>query len=681
MGERIRAFDWANHPMGPPATWPAALHAALGICLNSSFPTAIYWGRELWLLYNDAWAHIPAERHPWALGRAAREVWTDIWGVIGPQFEQVLDGGHAVSTFDELLPMARNGRIEETYWNYSLTPIIGENGAVAGVFNQGHETTAQVLAARSRDAETERLRELFEQAPGAIAVLSGENHIFEIANASYIDLIGGRRDIIGRSVAEVLPEVVSQGYVALLGEVYRTGVPYIGEDVSIDLVRNGEVQTRVIDFIYQPTRAHTGAINGVFVQATDVTERKQFFQELQKLNETLEQRVRQEVSERLRAEDQLRQAQKMEAIGQLTGGIAHDFNNMLAVVIGALNQLQRRLARGDTNVSKYVESALESAKRASGLTQRLLAFARQQPLDPAPLDLNALVESMQELLTRTLGEHITIETNLAEPIWPIFADRVQLESAILNLAVNARDAMPQGGALSIATQNLSLDATSADEREIDAGDYVVLSVTDTGAGMSAEVLGHAFEPFFTTKEVGKGTGLGLSQVFGFVRQSGGHVDLQSRLGQGTVVRIYLPRSFGAAIADTPAPTETAAHDGAGEVVLVVEDDERVRNFSTEALRELGYTVLTARGGAEALQLLESAARVDLLFTDMVMPDMNGRQLADAALKKRPTLKVLFTTGYMRHPVLGDSVDAAAATLHKPFTLDQLAAKVRLVLEG
>ena len=681
MGERIRAFDWASHPLGKPETWPPALHFALRVCLNSTFPTAIYWGRELHLLYNDAWSHIPEERHPWALGQRGADVWPDIWSIVGPQFEGVLDTGQGFAAYDQMLPMERDGRQTETYWNYSFTAILTEDGRVGGILNQGNETTAAIAAARMREAEKERLRDLFAQAPGAMAVLRGPQHEFYIANDAYFELSGRDRSIMGRTIADALPVVVEQGFVALLDQVYQTGEPFIGSNVAIELVRRGVRQMRIVDFIYAPTRDLEGRIDGIFVQATDVTERSQAEQALQTLNTTLEQRVVAEVSERMRTEDQLRQAQKMDAIGQLTGGIAHDFNNMLAVVIGALNLMQRRLKKGDTDVTRYIEAAIDGANRASALTQRLLAFSRQQPLNPVSLDVNVMVGQMTELLARTIGEHISIETVRGAGLWRTFADQVQLESAIINLAVNARDAMLDGGKLTIETANTAIDARYGAEHGVADGQYVVICVSDTGVGMSPEVMAQAFDPFFTTKDVGKGTGLGLSQVFGFVRQSGGHVKLYSEVGHGTTVKIYLPRFYGAD--EAPVLQEAAViRDGShSETILVVEDDPRVRSFSTEALRELGYSVLAAANGPDALRQIDGGAKIDLLFTDMVMPEMTGRQLAEAALARLPRLKVVFTTGYAPNAAVHSGVlEPTAAYLHKPFTLDQLAAKIRTALD-
>ncbi len=395
----------------------------------------------------------------------------------------------------------------------------------------------------------------------------------------------------------------------------------------------------------------------------------------------LEQAVEQRTRELLETEERLRQSQKMEAVGQLTGGIAHDFNNMLAVVIGGLNLLQRRLARGDTDVGQYIEASMDGARRAAALTQRLLAFSRQQPLKPEPVDANGVVAGMRELLARTLGENIRIATVLAPALWCTNADVLQLENVILNLAVNARDAMPDGGMLTIETANAEIGEHDAGQWQIAAGEYVRIAVNDSGLGMSPEVMVRAFDPFFTTKSVGKGTGLGLSQVFGFIRQSGGHVRLQSVAGGGTTVNVYLPRHHGGAGA-VPLKRESAVEGGrTGEIVLVVEDEERVRNFSVEALRELGYTVVQAASGAEALNLIDAGQAVTLLFTDVVMPEMTGLQLAERAQRKLPGLKVLYTTGYTRDAAARGSAGVLGNYLPKPFDIEQLAASVRRALDG
>ncbi|AJP74624.1 hypothetical protein TS85_18185 [Sphingomonas hengshuiensis] len=1108
MARRIRAQDWAATPFGPIEGWPQPLRFALGVALGSSFPSAIYWGPDFRLLYNDAWAPIPAERHPWALGRPGAEVWADIWHLVGPQMEHVMATGEGLSLFDQMLPIERDGSAQETWWNYSFTPIRDEHGVVVGVLNQGSETTRVVLAERARVAEVERLRDLFQQAPGAVALLHGPDHVFEIANAAYLELIG-RDDVIGKSVAEALPEVREQGFVALLDRVFAEGEAYRGTGVPIQLARGhgAPLETRMLDFVYQPIRGAGGGTSDIFVQVTDVTERVaaeealrrseerlqlalnastgigtwdwdaetgritgdarfarlfgmrperlaqgrsfrgvlplihpddrallrtavraairdgaplsveiQVFRadgavrwllmqgraihdaegrpvrfpgvsfditerkaaedaarataaELREATETqafiyalaerqraldtpdavmrhtaealarqlgaarvgfyrvidermilfgpcavtgdmpllsgtadvagvgeaaiatyragrtlvvadtaqaegigedipsraaaaigvplvrgghwvatlyvneprphiwtaeeiafveavaeiswdaveralalvalrdseekfraiansidqtiwstqpdgyhdyyndrwyeytgvpygstdgagwndvfhpedqaharrlwtaclatgdtyhieyrlrhhsgayrwvlgrakpvrddsgritrwfgtctdiqdivdarevlarsreeLEGLVQERTAQLMAAEEQLRQAQKMEAVGQLTGGIAHDFNNMLAVVIGGLDLLERRLAQGNTDVERYVTAARDGATRAAALTQRLLAFSRQQPLAPAPIDVNEMIDGMVELLVRTIGEGVTVETRLPAALPLAMADRNQLENVVLNLSVNARDAMPEGGTLSIATAQVTLDAGSARALDLAPGDYLRIAVTDTGSGMPPEVAARAFDPFFTTKGVGKGTGLGLSQVFGFARQSGGAVAIDTEAGRGTTVLLYLPPHRGAAPlvarADTP---RTAPRARAGESVMVVEDEERVRSYSIEALRELGYFVIDARDGREALRLIDRGQRVSLLFTDVVMPEMTGRELAARARAKLPGLKVLLTSGYA--PDVAGAEDESI--LAKPFDIDTLAVRIRAELD-
>jgi signal transduction histidine kinase/ActR/RegA family two-component response regulator len=412
---------------------------------------------------------------------------------------------------------------------------------------------------------------------------------------------------------------------------------------------------------------------------------------LREANESLAQQIaerdRAEVALRV-SESRLRQAQKMETIGQLTGGIAHDFNNLLTVILGGLETIGRQastLPQG-TEVKRIARSsamALQAVDNAATLTQRLLAFSRQQPLAPKPLEANRLVAEMSEILRRTLGETISIETVLAGGLWRTLADPNQLENALLNLSVNARDAMPDGGRLTIETANANLDDAYVDQLDdtVSAGQYVLIAISDNGVGMDAQTVERAFEPFFTTKEVGKGTGLGLSQVYGFVRQSKGHVRLYSEPGEGTTVKIYLPRLI--APADAPQPETQAvsqpvsATDG---TVLVVEDHDALRAYSTDALRELGYTVLEAAAGQKALEILDSHPDIVLLFTDVVLPHgMNGRQLADEALRRRPGLKVLFTTGYTRNAIIHDGkLDDGVHLLSKPFTYADLAAKLHRI---
>ena len=394
------------------------------------------------------------------------------------------------------------------------------------------------------------------------------------------------------------------------------------------------------------------------------------------------QQLIEQVSRREAAESQLRQAQKMEALGQLTGGIAHDFNNMLGVIMGALDLVTRRIAKGDFGIQRFLDAATAASERAATLTQRLLAFARQQPLSPQPLDANQMIGNMSELLYSTLGEKIQIQTVKAAGLWIAHADSQQLENAILNIAINGRDAMPDGGKLTIETANSYLDEAYCRENpEIQPGQFAMVAITDTGSGMTPEVAARAFDPFFTTKATGKGTGLGLSQVYGFVKQSHGHIKVYSEPGAGTTVKIYLPRLIGDAeeIRRTIAgPIQTGDRS---EIILLVEDNSLMRRLTADALHELGYTVFDADSAANALATLDRVADVRLLFTDVVMPDINGRKLADEAVRRRPGLKVIFTTGYTANAVVhGGVLDKGVHFISKPFTLDQLATKVRTVLD-
>jgi PAS domain S-box-containing protein len=399
-------------------------------------------------------------------------------------------------------------------------------------------------------------------------------------------------------------------------------------------------------------------------------------------------KVIRDITERLRQQDALERAraaalqlQKMEAVGQLTGGVAHDFNNILTTVLGLADVLGRR---GDLPASakRQLSLILRAAERGAALTQRLLAFSRRQALEPHPLDVNRLVGGMSDLLRRTLGETVKIEAILAAGLWRTFVDANQLESALLNLGINARDAMPDGGKLTIETGNSYLDDEyAATNAEVTAGQYVLVAVTDTGEGMVPEVAGRAFEPFYTTKAEGKGTGLGLSQVYGFVKQSGGHIKIYSEPGTGTCVKIYLPRHFeGAPVEERPQRPDLAVL-GQGEKILVVDDDEDVRQYVCAALISLGYRVLEARDGPAALQLINDQPDIALLFTDVGLPGMNGRRLAEAAHARLPHLKILYATGYARNAVVHNGlVDPGVNLLPKPFTVEGLGRKLRQVLE-
>jgi signal transduction histidine kinase/CheY-like chemotaxis protein len=382
------------------------------------------------------------------------------------------------------------------------------------------------------------------------------------------------------------------------------------------------------------------------------------------------------------AEAAARQSQKMEAVGQLSGGIAHDFNNMLNVITASYNLIQRRIAKGDYKIDQFLQSGLEAAERAANLIQGLLAFARKQPLAPAVINPNELISGMSNLLRSSLGEQIQIETVCAGGLWKVSVDAHQLQSAILNIALNARDAMPEGGKLTIETANSYLDdAYARQNTDVEPGQYVLIALTDTGSGMTRDVAAQAFDPFFTTKPVGKGSGLGLSQVYGFIKQSRGHIKIYSEESAGTTVKIYLPRLIGAVAEEKPELPRASTTGSASEAILVVEDDPLVRRLSTDTLRELGYSVFDCSSAAEALKFLDDNPDIKLLFTDVVMPVVNGRKLADEALRRRPDLKVIFTTGYTPNAVVhGGVLDPGVNFLSKPFSVEQLGTKVRSVLD-
>ncbi len=388
-------------------------------------------------------------------------------------------------------------------------------------------------------------------------------------------------------------------------------------------------------------------------------------------------------AERLKAaEEALRQSQKMEAVGQLTGGIAHDFNNLLTGIVGSLDLLRTRFDQGRTeNVARYIDAAMTSANRAAALTHRLLAFARRQPLIPKSVDANKLVVSLEDLLRRTIGEAIDLDIRVSDDLWFTLCDPNQLESALLNLAINARDAMPDGGKLTITTENAALEGAAADTPAISPGDYICIGVTDTGAGMSAEVVARAFDPFFTTKPIGQGTGLGLSMIYGFARQSNGHVTIDSKLGRGTSVKLYLPRHHGD-VAVSHLPASRAEHAAAGEAVLVVEDEPVVRAVILEMLADQGYQTLEAVDGPSGLQILRNHPGIDLLVTDVGLPGMNGRQLADQARETMPDLKILFITGYAESVAISEGfLQPGMEMITKPFDLDHLSRRIRAMVSG
>ena len=473
----------------------------------------------------------------------------------------------------------------------------------------------------------------------------------------------------------ILPSVIERWRASLAsGDPFEMTFPLKGP--------SGEYRpflTRVI-----PVRDDQGQVVRWFGTNVDISEQVAAEQALTQLNETLEVRVEQEVALRTEAEEALRQSQKMETIGQLTGGIAHDFNNLLQIITGNLDILRRSITEDSPRLRRSVDNAARGAERAAILTQRLLAFSRRQPLSPKIIDPNKLVSGMSEMLHRTIGETIQIETVLESGLWRVEVDPNQLESALLNLAVNSRDAMPAGGKLTIETTNTRIDRNYATRNKgVSPGQYVLIGITDSGTGMDSVTAERAVDPFFTTKDVGKGTGLGLSMVYGFVKQSGGHLKIYSELGEGTSIKIYLPRHHGPEEELVDATEQLAPEGIDGETILVCEDDEDVRAFSVQALRDLGYRVLEASDGETALHLLANDdGKIDLLFTDVVLPGgMTGAVVAERARQSRPDLKVLFTTGYARNAIVHHGrLDPGVELLSKPFAYTDLATRIRDLLD-
>ncbi len=930
-GELLRQFDWSRTSLGPLAGWPLNLRTSVDIVLNSPMAMVLMWGPEHVMIYNDEYVKIAGARHPAALGGTVPAVWPEIWDWNARILEAGLRGETQVH-HECLLPLLRNGVPTDVCFDLFYTPVHGDAGQVDGVLCTALELTARLeegrqlkLANLQLGEERALLRALFEQAPSFMAVLRGPQHVFELANEHYLRLVG-RRELIGKSVEQALPEVKQQGFIDLLDQVYRSGVPYQGRQVKVDLqLEQGCTVQRHIDFVYQPIKDESGVVGGILVEGidvtervegderlrlaqqaggigtfewfpetgrmevsatfrhlwgiadgqeitqqflvgmvdardhekigpsrielasnpldyveyrihrrsdgavrwiarqgevldgkepgqhryvgvsfdvterrqieeeltasqdrmaaifgqasvglselgldgrfqkvngalcrmlgrsceellslnmrdilhpddlagnnllfqrlvetgesftlekrylkpdgshvwvssnvsrlvdeegqpralisvkTDITERRRIEKALHELNETLEHRVEQEVQERTKAEEALRQAQKMEAVGQLTGGIAHDFNNVLQIISGNLHLLQH-LSPQDGVMRQRLDTAIAAVERGAKLSSHLLAFARRQPLKPVVLDLSRVVRNMDALLRRALGEAIEIVLVGGGGLWNTLVDRSQIENVILNLAINARDAMDGTGKLTIELGNVVLDERYVHKLvDVPAGQYVMLSVTDTGRGMSGPVLQRAFEPFFTTKPEGAGTGLGLSMAYGFVTQSRGHIRIYSEPGLGTGVKIYLPRSL---MAEAEEEQEwSGVVTGGTETVLVVEDDVGVRATVVDMLSALGYTVLKAEDGESALAVLQSGVPIDLLFTDVIMPGpVRSTEMARLARELQPDIAVLFTSGYAQDVIVHEGrLDTGVELLSKPYRREELARKLRHVL--
>ncbi|NYT39344.1 PAS domain S-box protein [Sphingomonas sp. R-74633] len=653
---RLTAAIGTESPLGPVSGWSNALTAAVRMMLPARAEIVMFWGPEFCALYNDAYVPTIGDKHPRALGQSARIWWGELWDDLGPLLQGVRDTGETYWAKDRPFYIERDGgRGETVYFDISYSPVFDDDGSVGGVLCIVSETTARVLSEREAIADRNRLWTLARD-PFLIADNQG---VWRNVSPAWTEILGwSTEELVGRT---------SQ-WMEHPDDVRRTREEI--DDLSCGApTMRFENRFRGKDGEYR-WFSWTAVPEGemLYCVARDITTER-------------------DASEALRAaEEALRQSQKMETVGQLTGGVAHDFNNLLQIVTGNLDILQRNLPADSPRLIRAAGAAMNGAQRAAVLTQRLLAFARRQPLAPERIDPNRLIAGMSDLLHRSLGETVETEIVQGARIWPVEVDANQLENALLNLAINARDAMPQGGKLTVETANTHLDSHyTARDAEVRPGQYVLISISDTGTGMDADTAARAFEPFFTTKEVGRGTGLGLSMVYGFIKQSGGHVRIYSERGHGTTVKIYLPRFFGEAAEVQPHIANDVVPQGSQEeTILVCEDDENVRAYTVEVLRELGYRVIEAGDGPAALAAIEAEpGRIDLLFTDVVLPrGMTGAVLAAEAQAKLPELKVLFTTGYARNAIVHHGrLDPGVQLLPKPFTYTDLAAKVRDVLDG
>lgn len=862
LAQLIRSFDWSSTSIGTPANWPNAARVITTSILQSPVPIVTLWGEDGVMIYNDAYSVFAGGRHPVLLGSKVREGWPEVTDFNDNVMKVGLAGG-TLSYVDQELTLHRSGEPEQVWMNLDYSPVMDEHGKPCGVMAVVVETSAKVKAEQRLRGEQDRLTRMFEQAPGFMALLSGPQHRFEMANDAYLRFIGKTREaVMGKKLMKALPELKGQGYREHLDEVLESGVPYHGRRNVVRLERAGKLEDRIVDFIFQPVVDDANRPMGIFIQGHDVSdqhiaeealrnetrllgilnnlstelageldleklvdrithagvaltgaefcaffynvlnekgesyylyslagvprehfskfpmprntavfsptftgegvvrsdditkdprygksdphfgmpkghlpvrsylavpvtsrsgevigglffghgtpamfrqehedfvagvagiaavavdnarlfqsaerelsERKLAEERLQEANASLEDRVSKEIAERLQTEHALRQAQKMEAIGQLTGGVAHDFNNLLQVVSGNLQLLGKDIV-GNAAAEKKVSNALEGVARGSKLASQLLSFGRRQALEPKVVNIGRFVAGIEDMLRRTIGEGIEIETIRNGGLWNTFVDVVQVENAILNLAINARDAMDGAGKLTIEVGNASLDDNYARQHDdVDAGQYVMLAVTDTGSGMPADVISKVFDPFFTTKPLGKGTGLGLSMVYGFVKQSGGHIKIYSEIGDGTTVRIYFPRSLQQE--DVVIAADLGPAVGGNETILVAEDDEQVRDTVVALLTDLGYRVLKAKDASAALTIIESGVPIDLLFTDVVMPGpLKSAEMARQARERMPNLAVLFTSGYTENSIVhGGRLDPGVELLSKPYTREAMA---------
>lgn len=670
--------------------------------------------RHVYELANEA--HAQLVRYRDVIGKPVREALPELEGQgFFELLDQVFNSGKAY--IGRANPIVVNKVPDEPgeirYIDFIYQPIFDDDNKVIGIFSQGSDVTDRVLAeeqverkqealerliaertdalgkaelalqqARQLQGDKTHLLTLFDQAPGFICVLMQREHIFELANKAYYLLVG-QRDLIGRPARDALPDIADQGFLMKLDEVFETGKPYIGEDLPVTLQEHPRLpkRTRYLDFVYQPITGKDGKVVGIFVQGNDVTNRKLAQDELKRYQAELETIITERTRALEEAHTALHNAQKLESIGKLTGGVAHDFNNILQIIGGNLQLLQFQL--GDNPIAgERLAAATAAIERGGKLSSQLLAFARRQPLQPVTVNPGKIIHDMDDMFKRALGEAILLQIVVAGDIWNISVDPHRLENALLNLAFNARDAMPACGTLTVEVTNAILDERYvAPFLDVSPGHYVMFAVSDTGCGMSPELVAKACDPFFTTKPEGAGTGLGLPMAYGFVKQSGGHFQIHSTVGQGTTITMYFPRSLESEYEAPANPIGTVS--GGAETILVVEDDIAVQATVVALLSSLGYRVLKAPNAASAMVILKSGASIDLLFTDVVMPGkLRSPELAAQARTLIPDIAILFTSGYTQDVILHHGrLDDGVHLIGKPYRREELAQTIRHLLDN
>jgi signal transduction histidine kinase/ActR/RegA family two-component response regulator len=676
VGALMRAQDWSGSPLGPPDRWPQSLRTVVGLLLQSRFPMFVAWGDELGFLYNDSYAEILGSKHPAALGKRFREIWSEIWPDISPLIDAAM-AGQASYREDLPLVMNRKGYDEQTWFTFSYSPVRDESGKVAGMFCACSETTATVLGEHAlresegrlralvsklselNDTLERRVAEALAERKILVDIVEGTDAFVQVVGLDYrwlainhaaaneFERIFGVRPKVGDSMLDLLAaqpdhlkDVKAVWSRALAGETFT-----LTEEFG-DPARD----RRAYEMRFNTLRDRDGNRIGAYQFVYDATER---------LHD--QDRLRQ-------AEEALRHTQKMESLGQLTGGVAHDFNNLLAVFASGVQLLERA---GDRRPSPRVFEAMRRAvARGTGLTRHLLAFSRRRPVNPESVDVAVHLKGMRGMLDGSLGGHIQVQMNLPEQVWPVEVDAGEMELAILNLCLNARDAMPDGGVITITAGNTLLDGDNGAPEDV-----VRISIADTGHGMPPEVQARAFEPFFTTKDVSKGSGLGLPQVYGFAQQSAGRVEIASEVGIGTSVTLLLPRSLHNPVVTTrPADATTSVvhiDSARHRHVLLVEDDLEVAALTRELLGSLGFVVIHVTSADAALGALANSREINLVLSDIMMPGgVSGLQLARELRRRRPEIPVILTTGYV--DAAADMRDGEFDLLLKPFSVEALA---------